>query len=139
VALALCGFLAWSETAQAAEPDLAVARRDFDTLCAPCHGFDAKGHGPASASLHIPPADLTGIAARHGGAFPDEVVFETVSGLSMPDAHGPREMPVWGDVFVSEQVGSAVNVAEALKASEEAASRIEGLVEYLKSLQEVPE
>jgi mono/diheme cytochrome c family protein len=135
---AALSFAAWPALAFAEDAGLAQAQQDFGTLCAPCHGKDAAGHGPMAASLSKPPADLTGIAARHGGKFPAEDVFETISGLSMPDAHGTRDMPVWGDVFVSEQMGSSVTLQDAFKASAGAAERIERLVRYVETLQRVP-
>lgn len=110
-------------------------RSDFAALCAPCHGEEGKGDGPAAAGLAHKPADLTHIAKNHGGAFPDSLIFETIEGLNMPSSHGTREMPVWGDVFVGEAVGNSVSLAEAKKAGEEARKRIEALVLYLKTIQ----
>jgi mono/diheme cytochrome c family protein len=42
----------------------------YKQYCAACHGADAKGHGPAAASLKMPPPDLTTLANRHDGKFP---------------------------------------------------------------------
>jgi hypothetical protein len=111
------------------------AATDFRTLCAPCHGLDAQGHGPAAATLPVPPADLTRISSRHGGIFPSEQIFDTIAGLNMLRSHGTREMPVWGDVFVGEAVGKSVAIADAAKASHAAEARITRLVDYLKTLQ----
>lgn len=74
----------------------------FQFYCAPCHGRDARGDGPAAASLTHKPADLTAIAGRHGGRFPRKEIERFVSGegLATP-AHGSREMPVWGPIFSS--------------------------------------
>lgn len=109
-------------------------RADFVTLCAPCHGESGKGDGPQAAHLAKKPADLTMVTRKYG-AFPDQKVFETIAGLDMPDGHGTREMPIWGNVFVTEQVGKSTSVADAMKASDEASRRIAGLVTYVQSLQ----
>ena len=68
----------------------------FAFYCATCHGRDAKGGGPVAAALHTPPADLTAIARRNGGAFPRARVEAMVThGMAGPEAHGTSEMPVW--------------------------------------------
>lgn len=43
--------------------DLARGPKLFTSLCAPCHGADARGHGPLAARLSLPPADL--VAGTH--------------------------------------------------------------------------
>ncbi|MCA3554055.1 c-type cytochrome [Aestuariivirga sp.] len=109
-------------------------KADFGKLCAPCHGIDGKGGGPQAPHLARKPADLTMVTRKYG-AFPGEKVFGTIAGLDMPDGHGTREMPVWGDVFVTEEVGKSTRVADAMKASGEASRRIAGLVSYVQSIQ----
>lgn len=128
--------LAAVSSAETPQPVAAEAgKADFLALCAPCHGEDGRGDGPAAAGLAHRPADLTHIARNHGGGFPDALIFETIEGLDMPASHGTREMPVWGDVFVGEAVGSSVSLDTAKKAGAEAGRRIEALVAYLKSIQ----
>jgi len=72
----------------------------FREYCAVCHGADGKGGGPAASALKIPPSDLTQIAARNGGKFPEVKVQHAINGENTPSAHGSKEMPVWGNVFV---------------------------------------
>jgi hypothetical protein len=125
------GTLAHAEISQ----DLKTARKDFQVLCAPCHGVEARGDGPAAAALKTRPADLTGIARRHGGTFPEELIIEVIQGLNMPTAHGIREMPIWGDVFVSEAIGTSVSIEDAKRAAAEVEQRIRHLVKYLETIQ----
>lgn len=131
--LALLALLMLATPALADEA-LEQGKADFTHLCAPCHGADAKGGGPQAASLKKKPADLTMVTARYG-RFPEDRVFETIAGLDMPEGHGTREMPSWGDVFVSEGVGSSTKLVDAMKASDEASRRIAGLMRYIESIQ----
>ena len=117
-----------------ADEAVQMARKDFGQLCAPCHGRDGMGNGTQAAKLSKKPSDLTVITKKYG-EFPAQKVFETIAGLDMPDGHGTREMPIWGDVFVTEEVGKSTSIADAVKASDEASQRISGLVKYVESLQ----
>jgi mono/diheme cytochrome c family protein len=66
--------------------------------CAVCHGNDLKGVGPVPAPYRVPP-DLTKLARRHGGKFPDAYVADILrSGVILPE-HGPAQMPAWGMDF----------------------------------------
>lgn len=133
--LAAIAVTAAANAAAAAE-DLKQAATDFAVYCAPCHGLAGKGDGPAASALKIRPADLTAIARRRGGTFPEAAIFEQISGLDMPDSHGSREMPVWGDVFVGQAVGSGLSLEDARRAAAATEQRIAGLVAYLRSIQE---
>jgi mono/diheme cytochrome c family protein len=92
--------------------------------CAACHGNDLKGTGPAPYPYRAAP-DLTTLARRHGGKFPDAYVSKVLrQGVVMP-AHGPAEMPIWGPDFTMDRLGEA-----------QVALRIANLTNYVKSLQE---
>jgi len=120
-----------------ADAELQHAKVDFGHLCAPCHGRDGKGEGTQAARLDKKPSDLTVVTQKYG-EFPAQKVFETIAGLDMPDGHGTRDMPIWGDVFVTEQVGKSTTIEQALKASDEASRRITALVHYVGSIQAKP-
>jgi mono/diheme cytochrome c family protein len=97
----------------------------FNSYCAPCHGKDAKGNGPAATALKNPPANLTQLAKKNNGKFPaDHVASVLRSGVA--GAHGSSDMPVWGPLFsaVSGRDDSIVQM------------RIANLIHYLESLQE---
>jgi mono/diheme cytochrome c family protein len=120
-----------------ADEALEQGRADFMQLCAPCHGENAKGEGPQASHLKKKPSDLTAITARYG-RFPEDRVFETIAGIDMPEGHGTREMPSWGDVFISEEVGKSTKIEDAIKAADDASRRIAGLMRYLESIQAGP-
>jgi mono/diheme cytochrome c family protein len=71
----------------------------FRIHCASCHGESGKGDGMVGAALRTPPSDLTTIARKNGGVFPEEMVIQFIDGTHEVLAHGPRAMPVWGLVF----------------------------------------
>jgi mono/diheme cytochrome c family protein len=107
---------------------LSLGEREFALHCAVCHGANAVGNGPAASALRTPPADLTRIAARRGGKFPDGEIAQKIDGRMEVTAHGSREMPVWG-------VHLATPIAEDASGDEVARGRIDLLVEYLRSIQ----
>lgn len=120
-----------------ADAELQQAKVDFGHLCAPCHGRDGKGNGTQAARLAKAPPDLTVVTQKYG-EFPAQKVFETIAGFEMPEGHGTRDMPIWGDVFVTEEVGKSTTIEQALKASDEASRRITALVHYVESIQGTP-
>jgi mono/diheme cytochrome c family protein len=113
------------------EPDAMLAdvgAKMFLQYCASCHGTDAKGDGPVAAALKAHPADLTHIAARHQGRFPDAEIAREIDGRFDVTAHGTREMPVWGRRF-------GESIAEGTEPDEVVRGRLMALVEYLKTIQ----
>ncbi len=115
--------------APAFDPVLAeLGAEAFPRYCASCHGVHAEGDGPAAVALVKRPADLTRIAARRGGNFPDGEIARFIDGRFALPAHGSREMPIWGERFADAIPDSGV-------AEEISRGRIAVLVEYLKSIQ----
>jgi mono/diheme cytochrome c family protein len=94
--------------------------------CAACHGSDGKGRGPVASSLRRQPPDLTTLAKRHGGNFPEDYVTTVLRFGPGFSAHGSSEMPVWGPIF---QYLDNYNEASVRQ-------RIKNLCDYLKSIQE---
>jgi len=72
----------------------------YRAYCASCHGLDAQGGGPASSALKVPPPDLTRLAKRNSGRFPELRVFNSIAGDARVPAHGTKDMPVWGSLFL---------------------------------------
>jgi len=96
--------------------------------CAVCHGATGTGDGPFAGILRTQPADLTHIAARRGGTFPDAEIAQYVDGRLVPPAHGTREMPIWGR-WLGEPIAGA-------EPDEVARGEILAILEYLKTLQQ---
>jgi mono/diheme cytochrome c family protein len=131
VAAACSGGVTAPERASIVESDpllVEVGAELFTTYCASCHGVDARTGGPAASALRTSPADLTRIAARSGGVFPESSIARKIDGRFDLPAHGSREMPIWGARLADEIPGLATG-------DEVVRGRIASLVEYLKSLQ----
>lgn len=85
-----------------AQPTASVNGVDlFKEYCAVCHGNDARGTGPAADALKKRPADLTQLARKNGGNFPELHVMNFIKGDDVVAAHGSRDMPIWGTIFAS--------------------------------------
>ena len=51
------------------QTNAASGKEMFTQYCAPCHGGDGKGHGPAASALQVAPTDLTQLAKTHDGKY----------------------------------------------------------------------
>lgn len=96
----------------------------YKEYCAVCHGQDGKGGGPAATALKKAPADLTQLAARNNGKFPDARVARFIEGDEKVAAHGTMDMPMWGKVFRSMSGKDEI-----------VRMRVANLTEYVKGMQ----
>lgn len=96
--------------------------------CASCHGVKGDGQGPVAAELKTPPTDLRLLSLRYGTPLPEDQIARFIDGRADIAAHGPRDMPVWG-----EQVWK---YSEGKGPSSQVTSRVADLVAYLQSIQE---
>jgi len=130
VALGACASQV-SERPPAASPDPVLAdlgKSVYLRYCGSCHGDGGRGDGPVSGALRVAPADLTRISARRGGGFPEGEIARFIDGRFGVQAHGTREMPIWGQ-RLGEQVPEAGVSEEVVR------GQISVVVEYLKSIQ----
>lgn len=136
IAASLAATLLLVAGAAPAQSERDRGKREFETSCAVCHGAEARGEGPLRPFLVKPPTDLTTLAKRNGGRFPTRQVMEIIDGRSAAPigSHGPREMPVWGDVFL-EQAQQDPTRAK-LHPEWSVRARITALIDYLGQLQE---
>jgi mono/diheme cytochrome c family protein len=96
----------------------------YRAYCAACHGADGQGNGPAAAAMKQKPTDLTTIARNNGGTFPRRALEDMITHGDKLNAHGSKEMPTWGPVFL------AVDTNDKL-----AHAHIYNLVTLLESIQ----
>jgi mono/diheme cytochrome c family protein len=107
-------------------PGLESGKRTYIQYCAPCHGNDGRGNGPAASALKTPPADLTTLAKRNEGKFPYEYVTGVIRFGKPIVAHGSSDMPVWGPIFGVLENGNEMAVRK----------RIKDVCDYLAAIQE---
>lgn len=101
----------------------------YEQFCMDCHGLKARGDGVLAEDLKVAPADLTTIALRRNGVFPDPEIREIIDGRRRVRAHGPLNMPLWG-----KEIGmSAASAGGPMEQSTR--DRIDAVVVYLKSIQ----
>ena len=98
----------------------------YREYCASCHGPEGRGRGPVAVVLRKQPPNLTTLAQRHGGTFPEDYVSSVLRFGPAFSAHGSSEMPVWGPIF---QYFENYNEAAVRQ-------RIKNLCDFLKSIQE---
>lgn len=122
-----------TQTAPLPQAQVERGQTDFMEHCASCHGASGRGGGPVGEILAIPIPDLTRLAWENSGRFPDKYVRWAIDGRADVIAHGPREMPVWGNEFrYQEGLGDLPALAPQEK---DVKRRIEDVVVYLKSIQ----
>ena len=128
LALATLGMVATSAAGE--EPTVAdVGRGVFERYCSGCHGVGGKGDGSFVKYLKAPPPDLTMLAKRNGGTFPDTKVAALIDGREPNAGHGTSDMPIWGERF-----GSSAPNSPAKGASIRGEEIL--LVAYLRSIQQ---
>lgn len=106
-----------------------AGRDKYVKYCASCHGLKGQGDGVLSEALKTAPPDLTQIAARRNGAFPEDEIKAYIDGRRDVKSHGAREMPVWGDRLSEEAPGRGATKEAYIK------NRIALIVGYLKAIQ----
>jgi mono/diheme cytochrome c family protein len=134
--LALIGIAQTKDTSDAQKPAIrkvparptsaASGKEMYESYCASCHGKDGKGSGPAAQALKAPPPDLTTLAQRSNNQFPAMRVQGIITGQVELPAHGAKEMPVWGPVFMHISQGR----------QSEMKLRVDNLTDYVKSIQQ---
>jgi len=124
-------IIAWmlvltSSVAAAGAPD--AGREFYLKYCASCHGKEGRGDGPVSPLLKIKVPDLTLLRRKSGGIFPLRQVMSTIDGTRIVQAHGEREMPVWGEAFEKELEGERYPKRTVLL-------KVREIAEYLATIQ----
>lgn len=122
--LALLLLPASASAADAPPPGRALYLR----YCSACHGESGRGDGVVSSLMRPAPADLTQLAARAGGKFQFAEVAAKIDGRETVRAHGDPNMPVWGDLLVSESGGTASGETAAQ-------TKLAQITRYLETIQ----
>ena len=108
---------------------------EYTAQCAVCHGLSGEGEGPYSTYLNKTIPNLTTLSKRNGGVFPFARVYETIDGSQVAlEAHGTKEMPIWGPRY---KVEAGQSFYDDFRADPEVfvRARILALTEYIYRLQ----
>jgi mono/diheme cytochrome c family protein len=101
-------------------PDAELGRLQFEKYCIGCHATEGR---PAPGA-----PDLTRLAQKYGSPLPRDVLAAWIDGRRGSEAHGPREMPVWGERLY--QTFPATPGTESVRAG-----TIDVILDYLESIQ----
>ena len=119
--------------AQQSTPSVDVGKYEYDGHCAICHGLSgtAQEEGAFSSLLTKKIANLTTLSKNNNGVFPFARVYQTIDGREQVQAHGIREMPVWG----REYTAMGANISPYYDPEAFARAKILALTEYVYRLQ----
>lgn len=112
-----------------------IGAREYFYNCAVCHGTSGKGDGPVAAELKKKVPDLTQIQKNNMGVFPFDRVYEVIDGRQAVAAHGPRDMPVWGNSFSSQAIERLGGFASSKDLESFSRGQIIALIGYVYTLQ----
>ena len=111
--------------------------RLYTAYCASCHGVSGRGDGPLVMVLVAKPTNLTRLAEKYGTPLPVEQLAAFIDGRQDVKAHGPRDMPVWGEQLYRGEPGKSPAPDSPSGRIREAARQgtIELIIAYLETIQ----
>ncbi|HSN22241.1 MAG TPA: cytochrome c [Usitatibacter sp.] len=114
-----------------------MGKHEYEAHCAVCHGETGKGDGPYLRLLGLQSVpDLTKLSERNSGVYPFERVYETIDGRRQIRAHGTSDMPIWGQRYNMEALGTYYEYPDAPSLPAwYVRARILALTEYLARIQ----
>ena len=112
-----------------------IGKQEYMFSCADCHGVDGKGNGPVAEYMKPKVPDLTVLAKHSGDVFPFARVYDVIDGRQVVEAHGPRDMLIWGNEFSREGENRSGGYAMPQELNSYARGKIIALIGYIYSLQ----
>jgi hypothetical protein len=122
--------ISFSLTLATAQPTMARpndGQRAYQQYCAVCHGENGTGTSPMRVAFRVPPTDLTGLAKKAGG-FPRSDLLRILDQTKPVDAHGSRDLPIWGETFWRP-------AGEEERDRSPQSKTIDDIISYLESMQ----
>ncbi len=112
-----------------------IGQIEYESNCAVCHGVSGQGDGPMVRIIDQTLPNLTLLALNNNGVFPFEYVYETIDGRRMVEAHGTRDMPVWGYEYNDKAAEYYVDFRAPYDVESFIRGRILALTTYIYELQ----
>jgi len=134
LAALVAGIFGFSAAALAADPPKqgwSFGKDQYNARCAPCHGANGKGGGPAAKQVGATVPDITTYAKRNGGKFPVELAWQKIDGRPA-SFDTERSMPVWGRDFRHQAIA---NMGPTSQPESYVAAEIYAIIEHMKGMQ----
>jgi mono/diheme cytochrome c family protein len=128
---AVFGFASAAFAADPPKQGWSFGKDQYMARCAPCHGANGKGAGPAAKQVGAKVPDITTYAKRNGGAFPVELAWQKIDGRPA-SFDVERSMPVWGRDFRHEAIDKLDSKS---RLETYVAAEIFSIIEYVRSIQ----
>lgn len=119
-----------------AQTPVDIGKHEYTISCAFCHGDSGKGDGSFIKYYNKRAADLTVLEKNNNGVFPFDRVYQVIDGRQAIGAHGPTDMPVWGETYSLEAQGYYFGFGTSKDLESFVRGRIIALVGYIYTLQE---
>lgn len=120
----------------AQERDVSLGQLEYESSCAVCHGVDGGGGGPYAELLTPSVPNLRTLQKNNKGLFPFERVYEVIDGRAEIRAHGPRDMPIWGDRYNEDSMELRTMGEYTGNREVYVRARILALISHISTLQE---
>ena len=130
LALLLAGCMATPQDTVSPQTGAAL----FAENCAACHGSDARGTGPLATRLDTAPADLTRIASRRDGVWPQLEIMSIIDGYTKRTDTPRGGMPVMSSLTEGPVVEFDTGNGQITRAP----ARLLSVARYLESIQAPP-
>lgn len=112
-----------------------VGKIEYENNCAVCHGMSGRGNGPYAGIIDTKVPDLTMLQRTNNGVFPFDRVYQTIDGRIDVRAHGPRDMPIWGNEYNDKAADYYSDYLRDYSAKGFVRGRVLALVNHIYSLQ----
>jgi mono/diheme cytochrome c family protein len=113
-----------------------VGEREYENNCAVCHGMTGVGNGPYAGIINTRVPDITALQKNNNGVFPYDRVYQVIDGRHAAEAHGTRDMPIWGNEYNARAVDFYSDYIRDYNAEGFVRGRILALINHIYSMQQ---